>query len=87
MVIHRNVALKKLDYNPLYLYGEGADGGEIVDILPPHLDVKVSLGGVTQGGQYVVAGIGQLEELFIKCTEVEVSPCAAHLNVVIHVDS
>ena len=77
----------KLDYNPLYLYSEGADGGEIVDILPSHLDVKVSLGGVTQGGQYVVTGVGQLEELSIKGTEVEVAPCAAHLHVVIHVDS
>lgn len=80
-VVHSNIALVKANYHPFQLYGKGGNCRDVINVFPPKLDVKVRLGAVTHGGKYIVTAIRQLEEITIKCVEVEVSPCTADLPI------
>lgn len=80
--INDHGALGEFHHWTLQLHDDVFDGGTAVGLLSSYLDVEVLVSAPARGGQHVVAGGVQLENIPIKGLEVEVAPCTANLAIV-----
>lgn len=83
LVIDNHWAVGELHHRTIQLHDDVANGGDVVDYLAPHLDVKIFKAVLTLGGHDMVTGGRQVEEISIKGLPVIVSPSCAHLADVI----
>lgn len=66
LAVDEDGGLGQLHYGALQLHGDRADGCRVVDDLSPDLDVEVLVAVFAVGGEDIIAGGRQLEEVPIE---------------------
>lgn len=67
LAVDEDGGLSQLNHGAFQLHGDLTDGGRAVDDLSPDLDVEVFVAVLAVGGEDIVAGGRQLDEVPVVC--------------------